>query len=408
MSRHRYSWASQGSEQSDEIEPDWPEIRFPVKIARNPGDRTDYSLYEFSAEVTTPDGGLDLGDVRLRGGSLFVRFQPYDAGLHKVQVLADGVDFCPALFFDVSEDGSHRRLKSSPRSGLSASPRRQKASRPPARTYSQRSQRSMASQGSDDEDTGIVRRGRAVQRSSSRTSAASSLSGLGLNRRGSFRQSDDSLERFAAASARYSVASSYDDGGSRSASRPSSAGHGRRRSVSSLSRHSSNASRQSYNRDAFSDSDLGPVALAQENVIAKRKKMHSGKTIRSVTRRREQSRSPGPEDRRARSRSKGRAQSPVPSKRMPRQPSTSSVAQGGEVLVSPTGDMFLLSGGQAVNLRVMGRSPTGDQLAQSPTGQMYLVKDGKAVALQRGLSGSFSTETDLDGKKKKMDSDATR
>ena len=218
MSR-RYSLASQGSDEEspDDLQPDWPEIRFPVKIAKGPGDRTDYSLYEFSAEVTTPNDDLEQGDVRLRGGSLFVRFQPYEAGVHEVQVLADGMEFCPPLFFEVMPDGSHRRLKAAPQGHHPAASRRQPASHHPV------GRRGSFSRASEDDDDEPGLRGRGVHRSSSRASASS------IQRRGSIR-SEDSLERFAAASARYSIAGSSDG------SRPGSAGGLRRRSQSNSAR----------------------------------------------------------------------------------------------------------------------------------------------------------------------------
>ena len=300
------------------------------------------------------------------------------------------MEFCPPLFFEVMPDGSHRRLKAAPQGHHPAASRRQPASHHPV------GRRGSFSRASEDDDDEPGLRGRGVHRSSSRASASS------IQRRGSIR-SEDSLERFAAASARYSIAGSSDG------SRPGSAGGLRRRS--SLTRRGSNASRRSasFSREAFSDSDLSPVVIAPENESDRRKKKKKRRPSQE-----DRARSPArQEERIVTKRSKEtviRARSPPPQQGRARRavsPGRGPAPAGGEVLVSPTGDMFLISGGQAVVLRVVGRAPGGAQLVQSGTGDMFLIQDGQAIPLQRGVAGGPMAAID-GGKKKKTKDDPFR
>ena len=109
----RYSWTSHSEDESDyQREPDWQEVKFPLKFPHEGAE--EFTSREWSVEVTTPDQEIVTGVARVRRDQVNVRFQPFQEGVHQVQVLANGRDFCPPLYFDVLDDGSARRLASAP------------------------------------------------------------------------------------------------------------------------------------------------------------------------------------------------------------------------------------------------------------------------------------------------------
>ena len=157
------------------------EIRFPVQFSSEQQD--DLGDYEFSVEVTDPDGFVEADSswVRLRGDTLRVCYQPETVGRYIVRVLADGAEVCASQYFTINEDGS-----CSARGNVAG-----RKQRPPS-AGSTRSGGSTGRESSEDDGhyTRLQRRDSGLSRNSSRLSTTSSL------------------DRLAAAPTRYSLPSS--------------------------------------------------------------------------------------------------------------------------------------------------------------------------------------------------------
>eukprot|EP00117_Sycon_ciliatum_P014593 scpid5996/ scgid14791/ len=126
----RYSWTSYSEDESDvQREPDWQEVKFPLKFPQDAVEQ--YDRLEWSVEVTTPDQEIIPGVARPRNEQVNIKFQPFQEGVHQVQVLANGRPFCPALYFNVLDDGTVRRIAAPPGANddLSRPPQQQQQQR---------------------------------------------------------------------------------------------------------------------------------------------------------------------------------------------------------------------------------------------------------------------------------------
>ncbi|XP_065185253.1 uncharacterized protein LOC135815839 [Sycon ciliatum] len=370
---------------------EFDEIRFPVRLSSDPDD--DFDDYEFVAEVTTPNGGLEEGTILVKGETLLVRYRPLRAGKHVVKALADGTGVCPPQHYLVKEDGSCQRINAKTSRPSSAD-----AKGAAARPGSAGSSRSRSSSvGSAGGDVGL-------RRAESNLSRAS-------------RMSETSLDRLANAPTQYSVPGSPSDGPS--------------------SRRSSTSSRASGEDDAFEDEeddaeeepdeeeeeeddddededeyDDDPAYEVPRPEPSGRYRQGAGGATGDRSQQQSNQRAPprlGQSAGIPPGRSRGGQQPQTQHRTGHRSVSTSAIAnsrgsshggaqtrnrsashainqlaqsQATEVFTSPSGNMFIFQNGQTHQLKNMGQSASGSTLAKGPNGKMWMVRDGVATPSQ--------------------------
>lgn len=406
MSR-QYSWTSQSEysdndvDSDDEPEPDLPEIKFPIKFNQDDLD-IDIEEVEWSVEVTAPDQEIVNGRARVRGDAVNIRFQPTNIGLHAVQILADGQEFCPELYFDVDGDGSYRRLRQPP-GGVRATRGRTRAPK------KRRDRPTREAEYSDEEDFEERRVRRPLQRN-----ARSNSSLRGDRRLVRQRASSASLDR----GRRYSSTERTSDFERRSSTRGSRSDSRASRSFSTASEPESylqESPRRLARQSSYGNDGRRPGLPRQQSSdrLSRRGASRSPERTRSASvgrrgsRRRKMSAvalgavpahvSPVPPPPDPGFSAKRRPPSP---ERIVHKPASPSAADGpvGEILSSPGGELFLLAHGEAKPVVPIGTAPTGEQLVRTATGEVFLARDGKALPMQRGVNEAAASTVKGEGK----------